>query len=178
MAEKTPLVLLGKIGAAHGIKGEVRIASFTADPLAIADYGSLLTDRAGLTVTIEKARLNKNTLVARLKGVHDRNGAEVLNGTSLFVERDRLPEEEDEDDFYHTDLIGLDARLESGASIGRVVALPNYGAGDLIEIADPLSGDSFLFPFTRAVVPTISIEDGFLVISPPLDADPGEEEPD
>lgn len=179
MTEKTNLILLGTIGAAHGIKGEVRIASHTQDPEAIATYGPLATDRPGLTIVIETARLNKNVLVARLKGIRDRNQAEALNGVSLFVARDSLPETGDEDDFYHADLIGLDARLaETGASIGAVIALPNYGAGDLIEVRDLRSGDTFLFPFTKAVVPEIRVHEGYLTIAPPLDAEPGEEEPD
>ncbi|UYN98752.1 MAG: ribosome maturation factor RimM [Devosia sp.] len=178
MAETTKTILLGTIGAAHGIKGEVRITSHTQDPEAIADYGPLATDRPGLTITIQSARLNKNVLIARLKGIGDRNAAEALNGVSLFVSRDSLPEHEDDEDFYHADLIGLDARLENGVSIGAVHALHNYGAGDLIEVRDPRSGDTFLYPFTKAVVPTIRIADGYLVIAPPLDADPGEEEPD
>lgn len=179
MADNSNRILLGTIGAAHGIKGEVRITSHTQDPEAIASYGPLDTDRAGLTITIETARLNKTVLIARLKGVRDRNAAELLNGVGLYIDRERLPEHEDEDDFYHADLIGLDARLEeTGVSIGEVVALPNFGAGDLIEVRDPRSGDTFLFPFTKAVVPTIRIADGYLTIAPPLDADPGEEEPD
>ncbi|MBJ7579189.1 ribosome maturation factor RimM [Devosia sp. MC532] len=177
MAQNSNRILLGKIGAAHGIKGEVRIISHTEDPKAIGSYGPLDTDRSGLVITIEKARLSKTVLVARLKGVADRNAAELLNGVSLFVDRERLPETDDEDDFYHTDLIGLDARLENGVSIGEVSALPNFGAGDLIEVRDPRSGDTFLYPFTKAVVPQIDIKGGFLVISPPLDAEPGEEEP-
>lgn len=178
MAAPANRILMGKIGAAHGIKGEVRITTFTGEPEAIASYGPLDTDRAGLTITIEAARLNKNVLVARVKGVRDRNAAELLNGVSLFVDRSRLPDPDDEDDFYHADLIGLDARLDTGVSIGEVSALLNYGAGDLLEVRDPRSGDTFLYPFTKAVVPTIRIADGFLVIAPPLDAEPGEEEPD
>lgn len=171
-------ILLGTIGAAHGIKGEVRITSHTQDPEAIADYGPLETDRPGLTITIETARLNKTVLIARLKGIADRTAAETLNGVSLYIDRGKLPDMDDEDDFYHADLIGLDARLDTGVSIGAVIALHNYGAGDLIEVRDPRSGDTFLYPFTRAVVPTIRISEGYLVIVPPLDADPGEEEPD
>lgn len=179
MADDSKKILLGTIGAAHGIKGEVRIASHTQDPEAIASYGPLETSRPGLVVTIEKARLNKTVLIARLKGIRDRNQAELLNGVELYIDRDRLPEHEDDDDFYHADLIGLDARLdESGVSIGAVIALHNYGAGDLIEIQDPRSGDTFLYPFTKAVVPTIRIAEGYLTIAPPVDADPGEEEPD
>lgn len=178
MTTPANLILLGTIGAAHGIKGEVRITSHTQDPEAIADYGPLETDRPGLTITIEKARLNKTVLIARLKGIADRTAAETLNGVSLYIDRGKLPDMDDEDDFYHADLIGLDARLDTGVSIGAVIALHNYGAGDLIEVRDPRSGDTFLYPFTRAVVPTIRISEGYLVIVPPLDADPGEEEPD
>lgn len=178
MADQQKQILLGTIGAAHGIKGEVRITSHTQDPEAIASYGPLQTSRPGLLITIESARLNKTVLIARIAGVRDRNAAELLNGVSLFIDRDKLPAPEDEDDFYHTDLIGLDARLESGVSIGQVLALHNYGAGDLIEIEDPRSGDTFLFPFTRAVIPDIHVSEGFLIVAPPVDAEPGEEEPD
>ena len=178
MSKDTSRILMGTIGAAHGIKGEVRIASHTEDPEAIADYGPLATNRPGLSITIETARLQKTVLIARLKGVTDRNAAELLNGVELYVERSQLPEIDDEDDFYHTDLIGLDARLDSGVSIGAVSAIYDHGAGDILEVRDPRSGDTFLYPFTKAVVPEIRIADGFLVISPPLDADPGEEEPD
>lgn len=179
MAEDSKKILLGTIGAAHGIKGEVRIASHTQDPEAIASYGPFETSRPGLTITIETARLSKTVLIARLKNIRDRNGAEALNGVALYIDRDRLPEHDDADDFYHADLIGLDARLEeTGVSIGNVLALHNYGAGDLIEIQDSRSGDTFLFPFTKAVVPDIHIAEGYLTIAPPLDADPGEEEPD
>lgn len=178
MADTSSRILMGTIGAAHGIKGEVRIASHTQDPEAIADYGPLDTNRPGLTITIEQARLQKTVLIARLKGIRDRNAAELLNGVELYVDRGRLPEIEDEDDFYHADLIGLDARLENGVSIGAVSAIYDHGAGDILEVRDPRSGDTFLYPFTRPVVPTIEISKGFLVIAPPLDADPGEEEPD
>ncbi|WP_224704136.1 ribosome maturation factor RimM [Devosia aquimaris] len=178
MTTKTNSILLGQIGAAHGIKGAVRITAHTQDPLAIGDYGPLATDRPGLTVTITKLRLHKNVVVAHIKGIDDRNAAEALNGVSLFVDRDRLPDPEDEDDFYHTDLIGLEARITSGVVIGKVVAVPNFGAGDLIEIRDEQSGDTFLFPFTKAVVPSIHLAEGYLVIEVPLDAEEGEEEPD
>lgn len=176
--QNTKPILLGQIGAAHGIKGAVRIAAHTQDPLSIGDYGPLATDRPGLTITIDKMRVHKNVVVAHIKGIGDRNAAETLNGVQLYVDRDRLPEPDDEDDFYHTDLIGLEARLASGQIIGQVSALPNFGAGDLIEVRDPNSGDTFLYPFTKAVVPTIRVADGYLIIEVPLDAEEGEEEPD
>ena len=178
MTDNSNRILLGQIGAAHGIKGEVRIAAHTADPMSIGSYGPLHTDRPGLTITISKLRVQKTVVVAQLKGIADRNAAEQLNGVSLFVDRSKLPEPDDEDDFYHADLLGLDARLESGVSIGTVSALPNFGAGDLIEIRDGQSGDTFLFPFTKAVVPHIHVADGYLTIVVPLDAEEGEEEPD
>ena len=114
---------MGRIGAAHGIKGEVRIQSFTDEPLALVDYGPLATNRPGLVIEIEAARATTNVLVARLKGVRERSDAEKLNGVELYVDRDKLPPAED-DDFYHADLVGLDARLRDGSVIGqhRVVA--------------------------------------------------------
>ena len=178
MIAKTNTILLGQIGAAHGIKGEVRIATHTQDPLAIGNYGPLDTDRPGLTITITKLRLQKNVVVAHIKGISDRTAAEKLNGVNLYLDRSRLPEPEDEDDFYHADLLGLEARLESGVILGQVSAIPNFGAGDLIEIRDPQSGDTYLYPFTKAVVPTIRINEGYLIIVVPLDVDEGEEEPD
>lgn len=178
MAAITNRIFLGQIGAAHGIKGQVRIATHTQDPEAIGSYGPLETDRPGLTITLTRVRLQKNVVIAHIKGISDRNAAEQLNGVSLFVDRSRLPEPDDEDDFYHTDLIGLDARLENGVSIGKVSALPNFGAGDLIEVRDPQSGDTYLYPFTKAVVPDVNVAEGYLTIVVPTDAPEGEEEPD
>jgi len=178
MTSKTNRILLGEIGAAHGIKGEVRIAAHTQHPEAIASYGPLETDRPGLLVTITNCRVQKNVVVATIKGVPDRNAAEKLNGTKLFIDRERLPPPEDEDDFYHADLIGLGARLDTGVVLGTITAVPNFGAGDLIEVTDSQSGDTFLYPFTKAVVPHVRIADGFVTIVVPLDAPEGEEEPD
>ncbi len=169
---------MGRIGAAHGIKGEVRIVSFTEEPLALLDYGPLVTNKPGLVIEILSARATTNVLVARIKDVGDRSAAEKLNGVELFVDRDKLPPPTDDDDFYHADLIGLDVRLSDGTVIGQVTAIPNFGAGDLIEVRDARSGDTYLYPFTKAVVPEIRIAEGFLVIEVPVDADPSEEEPD
>jgi 16S rRNA processing protein RimM len=171
-------LLMGRIGAAHGIKGEVRIQSFTEEPLALKNYSPFTTNRPGLVIEIEAARATTNVLVARLKGVTDRTSAEKLNGVELYVDRDRLPAPEDEDDFYHSDLIGLEARLGDGSVLGEVIAIPNFGASDLIEVRDRLSVDTFLYPFTMAVVPIVRIDEGYLVIEVPVDAEPGEEEPE
>jgi len=176
----TSRLLVGRIGAAHGIKGGVRIATFTGDPLAIASYGPLQTNRPGLVITIGDARLMKATIIAKLKGITDRTTAETLNGVELYIDRSQLPETEDEDDFYHTDLIGLEARAEDGTVLGQVIDLPNFGAGDLIEIGDKKTGQTELYPFTKAVVPTVAIKDGYIVVVPPemieLDEQEGDEE--
>lgn len=159
-------ILVGRIGAAHGIKGEVRVTSYTEDPLALASYGALDTDRPGLEVTIARARLAKTVLVASLKGVTDRNAAEKLNGVSLYIARDRL-ETPDEDEFYHADLIGLAVRLEDGTSFGTVTAVTNFGADDLLDIRLTETGKSVFLPFTKAVVPHIDITQGYVVVAPP-----------
>jgi 16S rRNA processing protein RimM len=171
------LILMGRIGAAHGVKGEVRIASFAADPLALGRYGPLATSRPGLFLTVTAARPAGNVIVARLAGIEDRNAAEALAGVELFVDRDSLPAPDD-DDFYIADLIGLEARLTDGTVIGAVAAVPNHGAGDIIEVRDSRSGQTFLFAFTRQVVPELHVAEGYLVIDPPIEAEPGEEEPD
>jgi 16S rRNA processing protein RimM len=179
MADASPKqLLMGRIGAAHGIKGEVRIQSFTEEPLALKDYGPLATNRPGLVIEIEAARATTNVLVARLKGITDRNAAEKLNGVELYVDRDRLPPPAEDDDFYHADLIGLEARLDDGTVLGQVTAIPNFGASDLLEVRAARTGDTYLYPFTRAVVPQVRIAEGYLVIEVPVEADPGEEEPD
>jgi 16S rRNA processing protein RimM len=177
MTNSSDKILLGQIGAAHGIKGHVRISAHTQDPLAIGTYGPLDTDRAGLTVTLSKLRVHKTVVVAQIKGINDRNAAEALNGVSLFIDRSKLPEIDDEDDFYHADLIGLEARLDTGITIGKVSALPNFGGGDLIEIRDPQSGDTYLYPFTKGVVPHVNIAEGYLTIVVPIEVDEGGEEP-
>lgn len=167
-------LLMGRIGAAHGIKGEVRIQSFTEDPLAIMDYGPLATNKPGLSIEILDARTTTNVLVARIKGVPDRNAAEKLNGVELYIDRDLLPQIEDEDDFYHADLIGLDARLADGTRLGEIIAVPNFGAGDMLEIRGKSGGETRFIPFTKAAVPEVHIGAGYVVVEPPLEVE-GEE---
>ncbi|MDR3475620.1 MAG: ribosome maturation factor RimM [Devosia sp.] len=168
---KPQRLLMGRIGAAHGIRGEVRIQSFTEEPLALKDYGALSTNRPGLTVTIEAARATTNVLVARLKGVNDRNAAERLNGVELYIDRERLPEIKDEDDFYVADLIGLEARGKDGAVLGKVLAVPNFGAGDILEIGGGPSGETRLIPFSRAAVPEVHVTEGYVVVDPPIEVE-------
>ena len=164
------LVLLGRIGAAHGIKGEVRIQSFCATPLDIASYGPLRTGRGDETMTIAKARMAGDLVVARLEGVSDRTAAEALNGTELFVAREKLPPEDDEDDFYYADLIGLAVRTPEGRIIGTLKSVQDFGAGDVVEIALS-SGASALYAFTKANFPEIALPQGYVVLDPPVETE-------
>lgn len=155
MAADDKLILLGVIGAAHGIKGEVRIKAFTGDPLAIADYGPL-TDEQGRRFEIAEIRPAKEVVVARLKGITSREAAESLNGVNLFVSRDKIPAPEDEDEFLQADLIGCAVVGPDGVVLGTVTTVANYGAGDLLDILLP-DGRSVLMPFTKAFAPRIDI---------------------
>ncbi|SEG83230.1 16S rRNA processing protein RimM [Bosea lathyri] len=159
------LVLLGVIGAPHGIKGEVRIKAFTGDPLAIADYGPLLDER-GRRFEIAEARAAKEVVVARIKGVTSREGAESLAGVQLFIERDKLPETEDEDEFLQADLVGCAVVGPDGVVLGTVTTVANYGAGDLLDIKLP-DGRSVLMPFTKAFAPRIDIAARRIEAEPP-----------
>jgi 16S rRNA processing protein RimM len=158
-------VLLGEIGAAQGLKGEVRISSYTQEPAAITSYGAL-EDGDGRLVEIESLRVTPKALIARVKGVTTREGAEALNGTRLYVPRDRLPEREEEE-WYHAELIGLAAVDRKGETIGTVVAIQNFGAGDLVEVKPASGGATMFVPFTRDSVPEIDVEGGRLTLVPP-----------
>lgn len=161
------MVCLGRITGAHGLKGEVRVESYTADPEDIGAYGPLTDDSGGRTFVFASLRPVKGgTLVARLKDTPDRAAAEALRGVRLYVGRDRLPEP-DEDEWYHSDLIGLKAVTPSGQLAGEVVSLQNFGAGDLLEIrlADTLK--TAFVPFTQACVPQVDVKLGMLTVDPP-----------
>jgi 16S rRNA processing protein RimM len=172
-------ICLGQIGAPHGVRGEVRLHSFTADPAAIASYGPLETED-GLIVEIESLRPARHALVAKLSGIADRNAAERLANIKLYVPRQRLPEPADADEFYHADLIGLRAVDCAGRECGTVVAVHNFGAGDLIELRAPDSAQTELLPFDAATVPEVNVRGGTIVINPSLlagksgEAEPGE----
>ena len=157
-------VLLAVIGGAHGIRGECRVKSFTEDPQAFASYGPLY-DKAGQRYTVKAARPQKAMLLVRFAEVSDRTHAERLNGTELFVDRSVLPETEEEDEFYLDDLVGLFARQVSGEPIGEVVAVHNFGAGDILEIK-PETGPTVMIPFSEAAIPEIDVDEGFLLVEP------------
>jgi 16S rRNA processing protein RimM len=156
-------ICLGQIGAPHGVRGEVRLHSFTAEPAAIASYGPLETED-GRVFKIETLRPAKHAFVATLSGIADRDAAERLANTKLYVRRERLPEPAQPDEFYHADLIGLRALDHAGSECGTVVAVHNFGAGDLIELKPADGGQTELLPFDTATVPTIDIAHGWLVV--------------
>ncbi|MEZ5786642.1 MAG: ribosome maturation factor RimM [Xanthobacteraceae bacterium] len=159
-------VCIARIGAPHGVRGEVRLWSFTADPLAVASYGPL-ESAAGERFDVTALRAAKDCLVARFAGVSDRTAAERLVNLELFVPRAQLPEPVDAEEFYHADLIGLTAVDAAGTTLGTVIAIQNFGAGDLIEITPSAGGETLLLPFTKAVVPVIDVPAGRLVVVPP-----------
>jgi 16S rRNA processing protein RimM len=164
---KRDLILVGAFGSAVGLKGEVRLASFTEIPEAIADFKPLLT-ADGRTFEILSVRPQTKGLVARVKGVTTREAAERLKGLALHIPRDALPAPEDEEEFYHTDLIGLSASLVSGEALGEVVTVQNFGAGDLLEIKLAREPRTVFVPFTREIVPAIDLAAGKLTVDPPL----------
>lgn len=158
-------ILIAEIGAAHGVRGEVRVKAHTADPMAACGYGPLHDD-AGRRFVVRSARpLKADMLVVAFEGVGDRTAAEALNRVKLYVDRSALPPP-DEDEFYHADLLGLAAETVDGAAVGEVVAVQNFGSGDLLEIRRP-DGDTVFVPFTKAVVPTLDFGAGRLTIDPP-----------
>ncbi|MCG8558267.1 MAG: ribosome maturation factor RimM [Hyphomicrobiales bacterium] len=160
-------VCLGQVSSAHGIKGEVRIKPFTQHPEDVATYGPLQDEAGTRRFEILSLRTTKGGVVARLDGVTDRNQAEALKGVKLFVDRDRLPERTEEGVWYHADLIGLVALDTGGAAFGTIVAVQNYGAGDLLEIRPATGGPTVLLPFTAEVVPDVDPEAGWVLVDPP-----------
>jgi 16S rRNA processing protein RimM len=169
-----PRVCVARIGAAHGVRGAVKLWTFTEDPLAVQSYGPLMTKDGARQFEIANLREAKDHLVATFKGVATRNDAEKLNGIELYVPREKLPATDD-DEYYHADLIGLAAVSATDEPLGRVIAIHNFGAGDIIEIA-PEKGATMLLPFTNAVVPTVDIAGGRVVIELPQEIE-GEDQP-
>ncbi|MCB5174676.1 ribosome maturation factor RimM [Microvirga sp. SM9] len=176
------MVLVGEFGRAHGLKGEVRLKSYTGDPLAIASYGPLTT-ADGRNVSLKKNARQApggapDMLIVQVEGVTTREAAEALNRTELYLERDRLPPPE-EDEFLLADLIGLPVQDEAGTVVGTIVDVPNYGGGDLLEIAPARRGATALLPFTKDFVPAVEIERKRVVVALPDDFfEPARPEPE
>lgn len=167
MSAPDRLVPLGIFGAPHGVRGELRVKSYTHDPRSIGAYGDL-TDKTGKSVfkILFQRHLRNDMLVVRLAGVDAREQAERLTGAELFARRAQLPPPSD-DEFYHDDLVGLEAVTHEGAPIGRVIALRNFGAGDILEIAPTAGGETLLLPFIKAVAVEIDFDQGRITIVPP-----------
>lgn len=163
MSEK---ICVGAIAGAFGVRGEVRLKSFTAIPEDIASYAPLESEDGTRSFSVKVTRQVKNGLAARLSGITTKEEADALRGTQLFVPRDRLPSLPD-DEFYHTDLIGLDVTDTGGAPLGKVLSVINNGADDLLELSAPGQKQTVLLPFTKAVVPTVDLAQGRIVADPP-----------
>lgn len=159
------LILVGRVAGAFGVKGDVRITTFTAEPLALVGYRHLKREDGAAALTLTSARETKGGIVARAKEVETREEAEALRGLKLYIPRDILPEPE-EDEFYVTDLIGLAVETPEGAPLGRVKDVRDFGAGDLLEIQPP-EGASWWLPFTREAVPEVRLAEGKVVAIKP-----------
>jgi 16S rRNA processing protein RimM len=159
-------ICLGQIGAAHGVRGEVRLRSFTSDPAAITGYGPLEAED-GRVFEIESLRRAKEHFVARLSGIRDRSAAERLANLKLYVPRERLPEPVEADEYYHADLIGLTVVNHAGERLGTVVAIHNFGAGDLIEMRQREGAATQMLAFDAATVPEVDLAGGRMVVIPP-----------
>jgi 16S rRNA processing protein RimM len=170
MPERPRLILVGRITGAHGIRGEVVIASRTARPEDVAAYGPVSDATGSRHLTIASDRVSSKGVVARIDGIADRNAAEALKGMDLYVPRDRLPPPA-AGEYYASDLIGLEAFDPAGARLGRVVDVPNYGAGDLLEIEPGAGAPSFLVTVTDDVVPLIDVAGRRIVVAVPPDAE-------
>lgn len=173
------LILVGRVAGAFGVRGELRITAYTADPLALGGYGMLRREDGSPAFAFTSARAGKGPeVVARVEGIADKDAADALRGLRLYVPREALPAVEDEDDFYQADLIGLRAEDSAGALLGRVKAVHDFGAGDVLEIELGEEGGqgrpSFLVAFTRETAPTVDLAGGRIVIVRPdeIDASP------
>jgi 16S rRNA processing protein RimM len=169
-------IRVARIGAAHGLRGEVKLWPFTENPEAVANYGALETEDGKQRFEIESLRPAKDHLVVRLAGVNDRSAAEKLRNLDLFVPRDRLPQIEEPDTFYHADLIGLDVVTGDGAQVGTVRAVHNFGAGDIIEVVPAGSGKPMMLPFNETTVPKVDIAARQIVVLPPVEVEAKDED--
>lgn len=156
---------VAQVTGAHGVRGLVKLKSFTEEPGAAASYGPVSTEAGDRTFRLQLLSPQRDQWIARIDGVTGREAAEALAGTRLYVPRDKLPETEEEE-FYHADLVGLPVETQAGEPFGKVVAIHNFGAGDVVEIRGT-AGDTVMVPFTRAAVPVVDVSARRIVIDPP-----------
>ena len=169
------LILVAQVAGGFGVRGEVRVTAYTADPMALLAYGPLLRADGSVGLTLTSARPDKNGVVGRAKEITTKEQADALRGLKLHIPRDRLPPP-DEDEFYLTDLIGVQARDPEGTVLGTVKAVQNFGADDMLEIAPAQGGPTWYLPFTREAVPELHLAEGWLLVVRPNEV--GEREPD
>ena len=175
MRENSRLILVGQVAGGFGVKGEVRVTAFTADPLALTDYGPLLRADGSVGLTLTQARPDKSGVVGRAKEIATKEEADALRGLKLHVPRDRFPEPE-EDEFYLADLLGIEARDAQGKAVGSVKSVQNFGADDMLEIAPVEGGPTWYLPFTKEAAPELNLAGGWLRIVRPTEV--GEREPE
>ena len=165
-------LVVATIGAPHGVKGECRVKSFTADPLSLGDYGPLFLPDGRALEIIDGRPLKDDMLVVRFKGLADRDAVKALTGQSLVIDRENLPDTDDEDEFYHADLLGLPVTDGEGNGIGTILEIHNHGAGDLLVIRPVAGGATLLLPFTKVAVPVLDVPGRRVVIDPAFLAGP------
>lgn len=165
MAVDKSLVCVGAIGGAHGVRGEVRVRSFTLHPEDLFAYGPLLSETGEVMLTAETARPAKNHFIVQAEEQKTREEWEAMKGTKLYVSRDALPEPE-EDEFYYDDLLGLSVVHTDGRALGKVKSVQNFGADDLLEIVAPDNRTAYFLPFTKAVIPVIRLAEKELLAEP------------
>ena len=168
------LILVGQVAGGFGVRGEVRVTAFTADPLALKGYGPLLRADGSVGLTLTTARAAKGAVIGRAKEIETKEQADALRGLKLFVPRERFPAP-DEDEVYVTDLIGLEARDPDGRAMGRIKAVQNFGASDMLEIAPAEGGQTWYLPFTLEATPELHIADGWILAVRPTEI--GDREP-
>jgi len=169
---KPRLVCVGAIAGAHGVRGAVKVKSFTAEAADVTAYGPLSDETGKRRFVLTPIGMARGEILARIDGVKDRDQAELLRGTRLYADRARFPAPE-EDEFYHADLIGLDVADPAGTALGVVQAIFNHGAGDMMEIA-LRAGGTTLVPFTKAAVPVVDLQAGRIVVAMPDETEAGE----
>ena len=175
MTENSKLILVGQVAGGFGVKGEVRVTAYTAEPITLLSYGVLLRADGSPGLTLTSARAEKSAVVGRAKEIATKEQADALRGLKLYVPRDKLPTP-DADEFYLTDLVGLQARDPEGIALGAVKSVQNFGADDMLEIAPANGGPTWYLPFTKDAVPDLHIADGWLLAVRPVEI--GEREPD
>jgi 16S rRNA processing protein RimM len=175
MAQDSKLILVGQVAGGFGVRGEVRVTAYTAEPKTLLTWGVLLRADGSPGLTLTGGRAEKSAVVGRAKEIATKEEADALRGLKLYIHRDLLPDPA-EDEFYLTDLVGLEVRDPEGVVLGSVRAVQNFGADDMLEIAPALGGPTWYLPFTKDAVPTLHIADGWLLAVKPTEV--GEREPD